>query len=369
MARKLTIGVNWQGKLDFKATDRARENRRRGRHPFDLGRRGVGPRRLHAADAARRAHHSASNLATSIVNIYSRTPAALAQHFATLDELSRRPHDHRTRHQRTAGDRAFPRRQVQSAAHPDEEYVEIINLLMAGHAAELSRQAVQARARIHDALRAAAQAHSDLHRVAQSQERRVHRAKGRRMAAGDDSARARSRSDRGFPRDRRRAPGAIPSPVAVKSPAHDSRHRQVRDRARACQAGTLAFYAARMGTFYAEQLTRFGFGDDVAQDSRRRGRRAARRPGPRRSRERLLDEMGYVGEVEGRARAPRGRGRGGRRPASRWKSTRPTSPATSARSRRWLRDPKQVAQPRGAALYGNGDHYAGNSTLARRSFQ
>ena len=47
-------------------------------------------------------HTAHAQLATSIVNIYSRTPAALAQHFATLDEFQRRPRHHRTGHQRSA---------------------------------------------------------------------------------------------------------------------------------------------------------------------------------------------------------------------------------------------------------------------------
>ena len=53
-----------------------------------------------------------------------------------------------------------------------------------------------------------------------------------------------------------------------------------------------------MGTFYAEQLTRFGFGDDV-----RRIREAWASGGSKAGTEavsrRLLDEMGYVGEVAG----------------------------------------------------------------------
>ncbi len=69
------------------------------------------------------------------------------------------------------------------------------------------------------------------------------------------------------------------------------------ERAKAGQAGTIAFYAARMGTFYSEQLTRFGFGDEVAPSSRR-GTRAA----PRRDRGGLAEnaaQLGYVGDVEG----------------------------------------------------------------------
>jgi len=37
------------------------------------------------------------------------------------------------------------------------------------------------------------------------------------------------------------------------------------ERARASPAGTVAFYVARMGTYYSEQLARYGFGDDVAR--------------------------------------------------------------------------------------------------------
>jgi hypothetical protein len=64
------------------------------------------------------------------------------------------------------------------------------------------------------------------------------------------------------------------------------------------QAGMLSFYAARMGTFYAEQLTRFGFADDV-----RRIREAWAAGGSKAGTEavsrRLLDEMGYAGDIAG----------------------------------------------------------------------
>jgi alkanesulfonate monooxygenase SsuD/methylene tetrahydromethanopterin reductase-like flavin-dependent oxidoreductase (luciferase family) len=91
--------------------------------------------------------------------------------------------------------------------------------------------------------------------------------------------------------------GRDPKSIAIKSPStiHVTGDP---DRARALQAGTLSFYAARMGTFYAEQLTRFGFGDDV-----RKIREAWTAGGPKAATEavsrRLLDEMGYVGGVGG----------------------------------------------------------------------
>ena len=95
------------------------------------------------------------------------------------------------------------------------------------------------------------------------------------------------------------------------------------DRARAAQAATLSFYVARMGTFYAEQLTRFGFGDDV-----RRIREAWASGGSKAGTEavsrRLLDEMGYVGEVAGARERQRPRPRQAPTCIA-WKSTRPTS--------------------------------------------
>ena len=107
-----------------------------------------------------------------------------------------------------------------------------------------------------------AQAHPDFHRVAQSEERRVHRAKGRRMAAGDDSGLGSAKSDFGIPRDReeRRARSQIDRGQGAGRRSVITKNL---DRAKAGQAGTIAFYAARMGTFYSEQLTRFGFGDEV----------------------------------------------------------------------------------------------------------
>ena len=91
--------------------------------------------------------------------------------------------------------------------------------------------------------------------------------------------------------------GRDPKSVAVKSPStiHVTNNPE---RARAIQAGTLSFYAARMGTFYAEQLTRFGFGDDV-----RRIREAWAAGGSKAGTEavsrRLIDEMGYAGDAAG----------------------------------------------------------------------
>jgi len=87
MARKLTIGVNWQGRIDFKGLiERAKIADQAGIHSIWIAEAwGHDAFTLLTLLAE---HTTRAQLATSIVNVYSRTPAALAQHFATLDELS-----------------------------------------------------------------------------------------------------------------------------------------------------------------------------------------------------------------------------------------------------------------------------------------
>jgi hypothetical protein len=66
---------------------------------------------------------------------------------------------------------------------------------------------------------------------------------------------------------------------------------------RASHAGTVAFYAARMGTFYSEQLIRFGFGDDVAK-VKEAWAAGGSEAGTAAVSEKLLTELGYVGRIE-----------------------------------------------------------------------
>src|SRR5208337_2105485 len=87
MARKLTIGANWLGQLDFKALiERAKLAEQAGFHSIWGGE--TWGRDAFTALTILAEHTGKIQLGTSIVNTYSRTPAALAQHFATLDELS-----------------------------------------------------------------------------------------------------------------------------------------------------------------------------------------------------------------------------------------------------------------------------------------
>jgi len=87
VARRLCIGVAWQGNLDRQAAFE------RVRIAEDAGVEAVFVAEAWGQDAFTLLVQLAERttrikLATGIVNFYSRSPAALAQHFATLDEIS-----------------------------------------------------------------------------------------------------------------------------------------------------------------------------------------------------------------------------------------------------------------------------------------
>ena len=300
MARKLTMGINWQGKLDLKALIE------RVKIADDAGIDSMWVAEAWGHDAftllALLAEHTKRiKLGTSIVNIYSRTPAALAQHFGTLDELSG---GRMIIGLGTSGPQViehFHGIKFNPPLTRMKEYVDIINMIMAGTPLNYNGKLFKLGARIHDTLRAGAQAHSDFHCVAQSEERRVHRAEGRWMAAGDDSGvgpwAGRFRNSR----PSRKPPAAIPNRSRSRRLAASSITKNA-ERTKAGQAGTIAFYAARMGTFYSEQLTRFGFGDEVrtikqAWDS------GGSKAGTEAVSPKMLSQLGYAGDVQGRTRA------------------------------------------------------------------
>jgi len=84
---KLSVGVDWQGPLDRERVyDNVRAADESGVHSMWTSEAwGRDAFTLLALVADRTKH---IQLGTSIVNVYSRSPAALAQHFATLDEVS-----------------------------------------------------------------------------------------------------------------------------------------------------------------------------------------------------------------------------------------------------------------------------------------
>ncbi|MGH7948881.1 MAG: LLM class flavin-dependent oxidoreductase, partial [Candidatus Binataceae bacterium] len=261
MARKLAIGVNWQGKLDFKSLiARAQVADQAGIHSMWIAE--AWGRDAFTLLTLLAEHTERVQLATSIVNSYSRTPAALAQHFGTLDELSG---GRMIIGLGTSGPQViehFHGIKFNPPLTRLSEYVDIINTLMSGQPlnydgkvfklsrgftlrfepprkhipifiASLNKKSVEFTARKADGWLPVMIPLSGL-KGAISEFRAVAKAAGR-----------------------------DPKSVAVKAPGivHVTNNL---DAARAGHAGTVAFYAARMGTFYSEQLTRFGFGAEVA---------------------------------------------------------------------------------------------------------
>src|SRR6202162_1403534 len=295
MGYKIALGVNWQGKPDFKgmierarAADEAGAQSIRGAEAW--GRDAFTSLTLLAE------HTRRIGLATGIVNTYSRTPGALAQHFATLDELSG---GRMIIGLGTSGPQVIEHFHGVTFNPPltrMREYVDIINLLMAGQPlnydgklfklkrgftlrfepprkhipiwiASLNKKSVEFTAKKTDGwlpvmipINSLKKAIADFREIA--------------SAAGRN------------PRD-----------VAVKAPGHVTVTSNV-DRAAAGHAANVAFYAARMGTFYSEQLTRFGFGDDV-QKVKQAWDAGGSKAGTAALSPKLLAELGYIGGIEG----------------------------------------------------------------------
>lgn len=292
--RRLSIGINWQGDFDLddmvmqaKVADEAGVElisiaEAWGRDAFTL-----------LTVAARET--SNIHLGTSIVNIYSRTPAALAQHFATLDELSKGrmliglgpsgpqviEHFHGVKFDRPLG--------------RTREVVDIINMLMAEQPLNYNGKVFKLERgftlrfkpyRPHIPIHLASITPKSLEQTAaiadgwipiflpRSQwKTQLDNFYGLVEKAG------RSRAD-----------------VDVRNPitATVSTDREGVQRATASNA---AFYIARMGDFYYEHFTRMGYADE-ANAVRRGWAERGSAGGVAALPSDLVDELGTVGSVE-----------------------------------------------------------------------
>lgn len=295
MARKLAISVDWQGRFDLAAilervkiadavgVDSVWIAEAWGRDCFTL--------LTLLADRTRRIR-----LGTGIVNVYSRTPAALAQHFATLDELSG---GRMIAGFGTSGAQViehFHGVRFEPALTRLKEVIEIFNMLLrhdplkySGTLFKLERgftlrfPAVRPRIPIHlatlnpKALGLTA-SHADGWLPVMIPIDKL----GEEIAAMHARIEANGRRPQDF---EIHAPGGV---VVA--------HGDARRRAEMVQAGTTAFYIGRMGVYYARQLERFGFGAEVAavKDAWKQNSAAAVAAVPPAMRQRL----GCVGDVE-----------------------------------------------------------------------
>ncbi|UCE84611.1 MAG: LLM class flavin-dependent oxidoreductase [Deltaproteobacteria bacterium] len=297
MARRIAMSFDWQGTLDRDAVfERARTAD------------GSGVDSLWVAEAwGRDAFSLLTQLAertervklgTGIVNIYSRTPAALAQHFATLDELSNGraiiglgnsgprviEHFHGVpfqpafrrmretvellraffRHERVfyEGELFKLERGFTLRFEPVRKEVPI-------YLATLNPRSVRMTAEIADGWLPTMIPIAHLERE---------------VAQVRDWVRSAGRDADAFTV---RAPGGV---TVANAP-------QKVEAARQRAAGTLAFYCARMGDFYLRQLTRHGFGDAAAtvKEAWNQGGAAA---GVAALPPDMLDHFGFVGGTE-----------------------------------------------------------------------
>ena len=295
MARKLSVGVNWQGKPDFKGTiERAKIADAAGIHSIWVAE--AWGRDAFTLLTLLAEHTSKIQLATSIVNIYSRTPAALTQHFGTLDELS---NGRMIIGLGTSGPQVIEHFHGVPFNPPLtrlKEYVEIINMIMAqtplnfdGKLFKLARGFTMRfeTPRKHIPIWIASLNKKSVEFTAKKTD-------GWLPVMIPINSLKKAIAD--F-REIATSAGRAPRDVAVKAPGHVTVTTNA-DRAMAGHAQNVAFYAARMGTFYSEQLTRFGFGDEV-QKVKQAWDSGGSKAGTEAVSPKMLAELAYIGGIEG----------------------------------------------------------------------
>jgi alkanesulfonate monooxygenase SsuD/methylene tetrahydromethanopterin reductase-like flavin-dependent oxidoreductase (luciferase family) len=235
-------------------------------------------------------------LGTGIVNVYSRTPAALAQHFATLDELSG---GRMVAGFGTSGAQViehFHGVRFEPSLTRLKETIEVFNLLMRheplryhGKLFTLERGFTLrfTPPRPHIPIHLATLNPKALDLTASHADGWLPVMIPLDKLAGEISAM----------RARIRAAGRDPAAFEVHAPGGVVvATGEARAKAEMAQAGTTAFYIGRMGVYYARQLERFGFTAEVAavREAWKQGSGAAAAAVPPAMRQRL----GTVGDVE-----------------------------------------------------------------------
>jgi alkanesulfonate monooxygenase SsuD/methylene tetrahydromethanopterin reductase-like flavin-dependent oxidoreductase (luciferase family) len=235
-------------------------------------------------------------LATGIVNVYSRTPAALAQHFATLDEISE---GRMIAGFGTSGAQViehFHGVKFEPSLTRMREVIEIFNTLIL-HEPLVYKGKLFHLERGFKLRFTPKRPHIPIHLATlnpKALELTASHADGwlpvmipiENLAGEIQAMRQRIQ-------DAERDPTVFeihaPGGVTVATGA-------ARARAEAAHAGTIAFYIGRMGVYYARQLERFGFESEVAavKEAWKSGSAAAMAAVPPAMRARL----GTVGDVE-----------------------------------------------------------------------
>jgi F420-dependent oxidoreductase-like protein len=234
-------------------------------------------------------------LGTGIVNCYSRTPAALAQHFATLDEFSG---GRMLIGLGTSGHRViehFHGVPFQPSLTRLREYVEIIRMILAGK--PLKYQGKVFRLERGFRLRFPPVRSSIPIFIASLTPKSV----AQTAAIADGwmpvmiPLQRLAQEVRAF-RQLVRDTGREPHSVIVRSPGAVTVTRDI-EKARQESKAHLAFYITNMGDFYREQLIRLGFETAVSQ-VRKAWEEGGRAAGTAAVPEALVDSLFFAGPVE-----------------------------------------------------------------------
>ncbi|MSP23383.1 MAG: LLM class flavin-dependent oxidoreductase [Dehalococcoidia bacterium] len=258
--RRLSIGVNWQGAFDLdQVIEQAKVADEAGVEMLSIaeawGRDALTLLAVLARETSR------IKLGTSIINIFSRTPAAVAQHFATLDELSG---GRMVIGLGSSGPNViehFHGVKFEKPLQRTREYIEIINMLLAeeplnyhGKIFKLERGFTLRfkPVRAHIPIHVASITPKSLEQTA-------------RLADGWipiflPRPQWKPQLDSFYSlveaAGRQRAEVDVRNPSAVVVSEN-------REAVKAAEAGNAAFYIARMGDFYYEHFSRMGYADEA----------------------------------------------------------------------------------------------------------
>jgi F420-dependent oxidoreductase-like protein len=294
MARTLSMSFNWQGPIDYEqACARVRVADEAGVDTVWVaeawGRDCFTILTLLARETKR------IKLGTGIVNTYSRTPAALAQHFATLDEFSG---GRMIIGLGTSGHRVIEHWHgvpFQPSLSRLREYVEIIRMILAGeplkYAGQLFRLERGFRLRFQPVRPSIPIFIASLTPKSVAQTAKIadgwmpvmiplERLKGEVAAF----------------RQLVRESGRDPQRVIVRSPGSVTVMSDI-EKARAESKAHLAFYITNMGEFYREQLIRLGY-EEAVNKVRKAWDAGGRAAGTAAVPDALADSLFFAGPVE-----------------------------------------------------------------------
>ena len=294
MARNVSMSFTWQGAMDYaQACTRVRLAEEAGVETVWVaeawGRDCFTILTLLARETTR------ISLGTGIVNCYSRTPAALAQHFATLDEFSG---GRMLIGLGTSGHRViehFHGVPFQPSLTRLREYVEIMRMILAGE--PLKYQGKVFRLERGFRLRFPPVRSSIPIFIASLTPKSV--AQTAAIADGWMPVMIplpRLAAEVAAFRQLVRDAGREPQSVSVRSPGAVTVTRDI-DKAREESKAHLAFYITNMGDFYREQLIRLGY-EEAVRTVRKAWDEGGRAAGTAAVPEALVDSLFFAGPVE-----------------------------------------------------------------------